>query len=303
MDVRQLQTLVAVADTGSFAGAARIVHLTASAVSQQIQSLEGELGVLLFDRTKRPPQLNAKGEEVVRAARGVVQILAETRMAISGRRTSGVLKIGAIRTVSMRLVPVAFARMRAHYPDLSFDLRVDTSETLMLDVSAGRLDAAVVAEQVGVPAGLSWTPVLTEPLVLVAPPEMAGRSELSLLRELPFIRYETEVPLARQIETELSRLGVAPRQIAVANTMPSIVGCVQAGLGVAVIPKIALVDAPPGSLYCPPLGNGTVTRRLGVIQRQVSSRSQVLASMRRVLSEGALELGLEAPAPDSATGQ
>lgn len=231
MDVRQLQTLLAVADTGSFAGAARIVHLTASAVSQQIQALEGELGVLLFDRRKRPPQLNSKGEEVVRAARSVVQIMAETRMAISGGRMSGVLKIGAIRTVSMRLVPLALARMRAIYPDLSFDLTVGMSEKLTVDVSAGRLDAAVVAEQVGVPAGLSWTPVLTEPLVLVAPPETAGRSELSLLRELPFIRYQTEVPLARQIETELSRLGVVPQQIAVANTMPSIVGCVQAGRG------------------------------------------------------------------------
>lgn len=197
---------------------------------------------------------------------------------------SGVLKIGAIRTVSTRLVPLAFARMRALYPDLSFDLTVGMSEKLTADVSAGRLDAAVVAEQVGVPAGLSWTPVLAEPLVLVAPPGTAGRSEVSLLRELPFIRYETEVPLARQIETELSRLGVVPRQIAVANTMPSIVGCVQAGLGVAVIPKIALVDAPPGSLYCPPFGEGAVTRRLGVIQRQVSSRSHVLASMHRALS-------------------
>ncbi len=292
MDLRQLQTLVAVADTGSFAAAARVVHLTSSAVSQQIQALEGELGVTLFDRTKRPPRINAKGEELLRAARSVVRTMTEARMAISGGRTAGVLKIGAIRTVSMRLVPQAFAAMWALYPDLSFDLTVGMSETLMSDVAAGRLDAAVVAEHVGVPASLSWTPVLSEPLVLVGPPGSEGRSELSLLRDLPFIRYETTVPLARQIETELSRLGVAAQEIAVTNTMPSVIGLVQAGLGVAIVPKIAFLDAAPGTLVCRPFCEGAITRRLGLVQRQVSSRVEVLTGLRRVLTERARDLGV-----------
>jgi DNA-binding transcriptional LysR family regulator len=292
MDIRQLQTLVAVADTGSFAAAARVVHLTSSAVSQQIQALEGELGVTLFDRSKRPPQINAKGEEMLRAARTVVRTMTEARMTISGGRTAGVLKIGAIRTVSMQLVPKGFAAMSALYPDLSFDLTVGMSETLMSDVAAGRLDAAVVAEHVGVPASLSWTPVLSEPLVLVGPPGFEGRSELSLLHDLPFIRYETTVPLARQIETELSRLGVAAQEIAVTNTMPSVVGLVQAGLGVAIVPKIAFLDAAPGTLVCRPFCDGAITRRLGLVQRQVSSRVEVLTVFRRVLTERAQELGL-----------
>lgn len=295
MDTRQLQTLVAVADTGSFASAARLVNLTASAVSQQIQALEGEIGAILFDRTKRPPQINAKGEELVRAARSVVQTMTEARIAISGGRTAGVLKIGAVRTVSMRLVPQAFVDMWALYPDLSFDLKVGMSEELMADVAAGRLDAALVAEHVGVPASLSWTPVLSEPLVLVAPPNAGGRSELSMLRDLPFIRYETGVPLARQIETELSRLGVTLRAIVVTNTMPSVVGMVQAGLGVAIIPKIAFLDAQPGSLFCRPFCNDAIVRRLGLVQRQVSSRSEVLAGLRSVLYRRANDIGLAAP--------
>lgn len=295
MDMRQLQTLVAVADTGSFAGAARVVHLTASAVSQQIQALEGELGTALFDRRKRPAQLNAKGEEILRAARSVTQVIAEARLAVSGGRTSGMLKIGAIRTVSRQLVPLALLRMHALYPDLTFNLTVGLSEKLMLDVSAGRLDAAVVAEQVGVPPGLSWTPVLTEPLVLAAPPGSAGRSAASLLREMPFIRYETSVPLARQIETELSRLGIAPREIMVCTTMPAIVGCVQAGLGVAVVPEIALADAAEGSVHACPIGDDGVARRLGIVRRQVSSRSDVLSEMRRALSRCAAGLGLQVP--------
>ncbi|MBS1302650.1 LysR family transcriptional regulator [Loktanella sp. SALINAS62] len=294
MDTRQLQTLIAVADTGSFASAARLVNLTASAVSQQIQTLEIDIGVSLFDRNKRPPQMNAHGEELVRAARTVMQTIVETRMNISGRRTAGVLKIGAIRTVSMRLVPLALADMAALYTDLSFDLTVGISQSLTADVAAGRLDAALVAEHVGVPAGLSWTPVLSEPLVLVAPAHATGQTELSLLKNLPFIRYETDVPLARQIATELSRLGVSPREIAVANTMPSVVGMVQAGLGFAIIPQIAFLDAAPSSLYCIQFRNGAITRRVGLVQRQVSSRSEVLQELRNILSQRTYKIGPKA---------
>lgn len=295
MDFRQIQTIVAVADTGSFAASAHIVNLTPSAVSQQIQALEAELGVELFDRSRRPSVLNAKGEEVVRAARQMLQIMTETRAAISGGRTMGVLKIGAIRTVSTRLVPLAFVAMRARYPDLSFYLSVGMSRSLMADVAAGRLDAAVVAEHVGVPTGLAWSPVYSEPLLLVAPARWQGASERELFAALPFIRYETDVPLARQIDTELSRLGVVAREIAVIDTMPSVVGSVLAGLGVAVMPKIAVGDAPPGSFYTQPFGGTTITRRIGIVQRQVSQRSDVLSYMRRNLTEGAAGFGLERP--------
>jgi DNA-binding transcriptional LysR family regulator len=292
MDIRQLQTLVAVADTGSFSAAAAVVNLTPSAVGQQIQALEGEMGVLLFDRNTRPRRLNAKGEELLRAARQVVQTMTEARLAISGGRTAGMLNFGAIRTVSMHLVPRAFAEMRAVFPDLTFELTVGMSERLMADVAAGRLDAALVAENVGVPASLSWTPVLTEPLVLIAPPSESWRSDRSLLGDLPFVRYATEVPLSRQIETELAALSITPRDIVATNTMPSVIGMVQAGLGVAIVPKIALLTAGADSVHARPFCNGAITRRVGLVQRTVSSRSEVLARLRRALRHVAELSGL-----------
>lgn len=285
MDIRQLQTVIAVADTGSLAGAAGVVNLTPSAVSQQIQALEGELGVGLFDRKKRPLQLNAKGEEFVRAARGIVRTMTETRMIISGGRIAGVLKFGAIRTVSTHMVPEAFVQMRDSFPDLSYDMTVDISERLLSDVAAGRLDAALVAEHVGVPPGLVWSPILTEPLVIIAPPGTEGRSDIALLRDLPFIRYATSVPLARQIETELSRMSIAARDIGVTNTMPAVVGMVQAGLGVAIVPRIAINNLRSGSLHWRPYCDGKITRCVGLVQRQVSSRSKVLAQLHAVLLE------------------
>lgn len=294
MDLRQLQTIVAIADAGSLAGAAAIVNLTPSAVSQQIQALEAHIGVELIDRKKRPRQLNARGQEVVRTARDVVQKMTEVQMVVSGRKTAGVLKFGAIRTVSMQLVPSAFAKMRPLYPDLSFELTVGMSQTLMSDVAAGRLDAAMVAEHLGVPSGLTWSTVLTEPLVLLAPAKERSRSELSLLRDLPFIRYETDVPLARQIETELSRLNITPKQIVVTNTMPSVVGMVEAGLGVSIVPKIVTLDMRADKLFTIPFCDDAIYRQIGLVQRQVSSRSAVLADLQDALTEHAALFGLHA---------
>ncbi|MCE0504082.1 MULTISPECIES: LysR family transcriptional regulator [unclassified Roseivivax] len=292
MDIRQLETLVAVAETGSFAGAARIVNLTASAVSQQIQALEGELGVPLFDRRTRPPQLTARGEEMLRGARNIVQIMTETRRTITGGRTSGVLKLGAIRTVSLWLAPRAFRAMREQFPKLSLDLRVGVSEALMADVSAGRLDAALVAEHVGVPPDLIWTPVLTEPLMLIAPPDAEGADERALIGAYPFIHYATDVPLARQIDTELSRLGVRREPVAVINTMPTIVSFVQVGLGIAVVPKLAILNVPEESLQIRPFGQGAITRRIGLVRREVSARSVVLGAMQDTLVATAEAHGL-----------
>ena len=294
MDLRQLQTLIAVADTGSFAGAASRMNLTPSAIGQQIQSLEGEFGASLFDRRTRPRRLTAKGEELVRAARTVVQTMTEAKLAIAGGRTAGLLKFGAIRTVSMRLVPDAFARMRGLYGDLTFQLTVGMSDSLMADVAAGHLDAALVAEHVGVPSSLTWSPVLQEPLVIAAPPDQAFRSDTSLLKDLPFIRYLTDVPLARQIETELSGLSVVPKDIVVANTMPAVVGMVQAGLGVAIVPRIALLHIQPDSVHQRAFCDGAVSRRLGLVQRQVSSRSEVLAQLRDAFSAMARAHGVAA---------
>jgi len=285
MDTRQLQTLLAVADTGSFAAAAAVVNLTPSAVSQQIQALEVELGASLFDRTHRPPLLNSKGMEVLQSARTILQVVTETRRAISGGQIRGTLNLGSIRTASMMLIPQALAQMQTVYPELSFDWRVGLSETLMSDVVAGRLDTAIVAEHVGVPPGLTWTPFLSEPLLLIGPPNTSGMEYEQLIAEQPFIRYTTNVPLSRQIDTELSRLGVVPRKIAEINTVPAIISCVYAGLGIAVVPRITLLEPTAAQLVSHIFGTPPIYRRLGVVQRQTSAHSEVIRRLVETLSE------------------
>lgn len=222
----------------------------------------------------------------MRAVRIAVETMAKAWLAISGRRTAGVVKIGAIRTVSTRLVPAAFAALTARFPDLAFELSVGGSERLMSDVAAGRLDAALVADHVGVPTCLAWSQVLTEPLFLIAPPAEAWRDDRAPLSEVAFVRHATDVPLARQIDTDLSGLSLAPRDVVVANTMPAVVAMVAAGLGVAIVPRIAALALASGTAHRCLFRDGAITCRIGLVQRQVASRTRLLARLCDALCAG-----------------
>lgn len=284
MDTRQLETLLAIVEQGTFAKAAQVVNLTASAVSQQIATLEQELGTTLFDRSTRPPTLNAQGAQLLQAAKNIVQIMDDTRAAISGASVTGTLNVGSVRTAAHALLPRALADLSRDYAGLKFLLHVGFSEGLMNDVVSGRLDVAVVVEHVGVPASLRWTPFVREPLVWIAPPGTAPLPEAFWLEAQPFIRYTSSVPLANQINTELARLGLSPREIAAVDTIPAVVECVKAGLGVAVVPLTALVGSERNELPWLPFGNPPISRQIGTVQRMTSSRSELIAALHAGLT-------------------
>lgn len=290
MDTRQLETFLAVVQQGGFAAAARAVNLTPSAVSQQISALEAELKADLFDRSRRPPVLTTKGAEVLNSARAILRIVTETKSTLTGGDVRGTLAIGTLRTGGSSIVPRALADLSAAYPGLAFRMRIGMSEDLMEEVASGQLDAALVADHVAVPPSLRWTPVMSEPLVVVMPPGVAGKTLEQLVRHVPYIRYRTRVPLARQIDTEMARTGVMPKQVVSVNTMTAVVGCVRAGLGFAVIPQVALQDALTASLGWFPFGTPPLSRSLGVVQRPDSRRSDVLATLTDALRRAGLPL-------------
>lgn len=259
--------------------------MTASAVSQQISSLEVELGADLFDRSKRPPVLTTRGAEVLVAARRILRIVTETKTSISGGEVRGTLALGTLRTGGGYIVPNALARLRSVYPELTYRLRISMSEELMAEVASGQLDAALVADHVAVPAGLRWTPVVSEPLVVLTPPGVPSDSLEELIREVAYIQYRTRVPLARQIDTEMARLGVSPREIISVNTMTAVTGCVEAGLGFAIIPYTAMQNALAADLGWFPFGSPPLRRQLGVVQRRDSGRADILHTLTEALRQ------------------
>jgi DNA-binding transcriptional LysR family regulator len=282
MDTRQLKTLLAIAESGSFSKAADVVHLTVSAVSQQIQALEQEVGAQFFDRSSRPPRLTAAGQQMVEAARDLVRTAENAIDAVSGRRVVGALAIGSVRTSAMSLLPRAIVQFRADHPGLRIKLRVSMSETLLQDVLAGRLDAAMVAEHGDFPPHLRWRPFLREPLFLVAPPGAPHLSAEEFLARYPYVRFRSNVPLAHMIDLELARLDVSLNEVAEIDTISAIVSCVANGLGVSVVPQVAIEDcALP--LVSTPFGSPQLYRQIGLVERQNGARAMLISELHHRL--------------------
>ncbi|NDV00492.1 LysR family transcriptional regulator [Pseudoroseicyclus tamaricis] len=300
MDTRQLKTLSAIATHGTFAMAADVVGLTPSAVSQQIHALEQELGVKLFDRTSRPPKLTAPGSQVLELARQILLLEDDTKTALRGDQMAGTLMIGSVRSSALNLLPTALVHMRERYPRLKTSLRISLSSTLIADVASGRLDAAVVAEHMGMPNALRWSPFLREPLWLIAPEGTEDRDILRLLNTRPYVRFKSAVPLANLIDTELSRLGVVTQDVAEIDTVSSIVTCVRQGLGISVVPHVALAGPEDAGLIRLPFGTPQATRQIGIVERTSSPRAEIISRLHEVLAELSGEHGLPRVGPEGA---
>ncbi|MAZ15032.1 MAG: LysR family transcriptional regulator [Ahrensia sp.] len=296
MDTRQLKTLLAIQSHGTFAQAADVVGLTPSAVSQQVHALEDELRVTIFDRSSRPPRTTPEGLQVIEMARDILRREEDTKASLRGDQIAGTLMLGSVRTSALNLLPRALVQMRQRYPDLKPNLRVSLSSPLIADVAGGRLDAAIVAEHLGIPDTLRWSPFLREPLMLIAPSEIKVSDPIEMLNTSPYIRFRSPVPLANLIDTELSRLGVVTNDVAEIDTIGSIVTCVRQGLGISVVPHVALQEPEDQNITRLPFGNPQVNRQVGIIERTAAPRAEIIARLHAVLAELCGEHGVNRPA-------
>lgn len=285
MDTRQLRSLMTIVAQGTFAKAAEVVNLTPSAVSQQIQTLEQELNVVLFERSSRPPKLTPHGMQVLEMAQEIMRLAEDTKASLRGDRIAGTLMLGSVRSSAMDLLPAVIVQMQERFPLLKMNLRVALSASLISDVASGRLDAAMVAEHASIPSTLRWSPFIREPLWLVAPAGTEVRDQRDMMATLPFIRFRSAVPLANIIDTEISRQGVATNDIAEIDTIGAIVTCVRHGMGISVVPQVALLEPSNSHLVKIPFGEPQVTRQIGIVERITSPRGEVIARLHEVLAQ------------------
>jgi DNA-binding transcriptional LysR family regulator len=282
MDIRQLKTFIAIAEHGTFAKAADAIGLTPSAVSQQIQALESEVRTALFDRSTRPITLNSHGLQMLEAAHNLVRSADDVIDAISGRAIGGTFTVGSVRSSAISLLPRAIVALKTDYPSLKIKLHVGNTDELLNDVVSGRLDSAMVAEYSGFPSSVRWSPFIQEPLFAIAPPGTPRLSAPEMLSQLPFVKLQSRFRLAQLIETELAKSGIVTNVIAEIDVMAAIVACVVHGLGVSVVPHIALQEA-PDAVISAPFGDPQVYRQIGLIERRTSTRAAVIDRLHQHL--------------------
>ncbi len=241
MHLAVLKTLVAIAEHGSFAAAARSLDLSQSAVSLHVQTLEAEIGRPLFDRSARPPILTEAGTTTVARAKDILALADELRANRGADgEVQGRLQLGAVGSTLTGLLPLALSALRANHPGLHLEIVSGISSQLLGMVQRRRLDAAVISDYDEAERTMEWRPFLRERLVLIAPPETGadtGSGDVQrLVRTYPFIRYNPSASVGRVIDRAIQRLRLEPRESMRLDWLEAIEAMVANGHGVAIVP-------------------------------------------------------------------
>lgn len=181
MDLYQLRTFVAAADTRSFSGAARRLSLSQSAVSRQIEALEDSFGLPLFTRGSRSAELTEAGERLLAYAQDILQQASEAQEALRELREleAGELVVGATTTPARYLVAPAMVQFAQQHPRVTLRLVVGRVEEIAHALSEGSVHLALISGPV-VPPNLFLEPCMGDRLVLIAPPghPLVGRADV-----------------------------------------------------------------------------------------------------------------------------
>ncbi len=274
--LRELETFVAIADFGTFAAAGEAVGLTQSAISLQIKSLESVLDAELFDRSKRPPIMNARGQKLVRQARDILNQCRSLKDAAHDSPIGGALHIGVIPTVMSGVLPQTLATLRKSHPQLRIKLVSGLSSQLVAEVNKGRLDAAIISEPAQLGRGMSWHAFAEEPLVLIAPHDAEGISDRDILARYPFIQFLPETYAGQQIYALLQDRGIRVNPLMKLDSLESIAQMVSSGLGVSIVPQRTITQPFPADIQVIPFGAEPVKRIVGVIERGASSKHELI---------------------------
>jgi DNA-binding transcriptional LysR family regulator len=252
MDVRQLSYFVAVAEEQQFTRAAIRVSVAQPAISHQIRRLEAELGEQLFHRDARAARLTEAGEQLLPHARAAIAALDRGRDAVASLHglLRGTLRVGVLRAPLDRRIYAAVGAFHRAHPAVEIILREQHNEELLDALAGGHTDAAIVGiTGEPLPPHVDSRVIASEPLVLAVPPDhpLARRATIAFarLREHPLVTLARGTGLRAVLDSTCRRAGFTPRITAEASELASLVELAAEGLGVALLPRSALVDAEP----------------------------------------------------------
>ncbi len=284
MGVRRLKTLIAIAERGTFARAARSVSLTPAAVSQQMKALEEELGVTLFDRSKRPPELNPAGYALVPKARDLIIRYEALKPALGGvMDIVENLTVGTVPTTITGVMPRALKALQKNYDNLHIRIYPGLSDDLYAQVDRGFLDAAVMTEPPTIHDHLLWRPFTEEPLVVLTARDTPSNDAREVLETQPFIRFARKAWVGKAIDQWLRDNHIRVNEKMELDTLEAIAAMVVNNLGVSIVPMNCCSMPEDRYLKSIPLGDSAKPRVLGVLSREDSARQKLVNLLWRQL--------------------
>lgn len=236
MDIRDLQIFLAVASEGSITRAAEKLEYVQSSISIRIQQLESELKTELFHRQRQGVRLTTSGEVLKSYAEKILFLAQEAERVVTDHSIPrGPLRIGSLETTAAIRLPSILAEYHSAFPDVDLSLRTGSTDELVNLVLKYELDGAFVAAPVE-NVDLESTEVGTEELVLVSSGRFPSVDTWEDIRNFVLLVFRPGCSYRRKLEDWLHWEGIIPAKIMEFGTIDGIVGCVQAGLGVSLLP-------------------------------------------------------------------
>ncbi|MFB5673355.1 LysR family transcriptional regulator [Paenibacillus terreus] len=289
MELRQLQYFVKVAQKEHVTQAAEELHVAQSAVSRQIHQLEEELGVHLFMQKGRNLQLTPVGQLFCKRVESIMKDLDRAVMEVHEflDPENGEIRIGFPHSLGIHLIPSVVAEFRNRYPNVKFRFKQGMYPTLIRDVLSGEIDLAFVSpfphshEQIG------GDIVLTEELQAILPPNhpLAGEKSIRLeqLKDEKFILFGSGYSLRPIVWDACIQAGFTPHVSFEGEETDTIRGLVAAGMGVSLLPEMALFQTNRLEPAKVKISEPKVTRTIGLIHRTDDKLPLVAQSFRKFL--------------------
>ena len=286
--IADLRAFVTVGELQSFAAAAKALHLSQPALSRRISHLEDLLGVRLFDRTTRSVGLTLLGGRFLGEMRGLVEDLDRSVLSLrdAADLEAGDVTIGCVFSAVHHFLPPVIRAFREKHPQVLVCIIEEGADEVLASVKHGEADLAVNYIGMQDPE-IEFAPLLKEPYVLACP----ANHPLARRRS---VRWEelAQQPLARVshasrnrlfIDQALAELPPLPRPTIEVRHVSTLIGLVESGLGLAVVPKLTL-PLKPAAVVGVKLDKPVVNRTLAIIRRRGRSLSPAATAFARLLT-------------------
>ncbi|KRE14434.1 LysR family transcriptional regulator [Bosea sp. Root483D1] len=290
---KQLRYFEALARHSHFGRAAEACAISQPALSQQIKALEEELGAELFERDRRQLRLTSFGEEIALRAKDILRALDELEGYARASQDGLVarLRIGVIPTVAPYLLPGLIGDLNRLHGGLDLNVRETLTPKLVQELNEGRLDMAIVALPVSEPS-LTEVALFTERFVLVRPREDEGKPapDREALREMRLLLLEEGHCFREQALSfcNAKPRAVQSRDLLDASSLSTLVQMVDAGLGVTLIPEMAVaVETRSASVSITYFREPEPSRTIGMVWRKTSPLAKQLLQIAELVRQSA----------------
>ncbi|MBA3297347.1 MAG: LysR family transcriptional regulator [Acidobacteria bacterium] len=291
MDLRQLDVLRAVAETGSFTKAGQRLHLSQSAVSRQILLLEQELNEQLFLRLGRKISITPAGTILLGLSHRMSEDLERTRASIleSQNVVSGTLRLVGGMTVCLYVFPALLKAFRREHPGVEVKLTPGATPRLIRQLRSGTADLGLLTLPVDDPTLVS-VPVMREELLLVtAATHPLARKKVVTPRDLvgqSFVLFESGSGTRRTIDAFFLKEQIAPTVVTETENVEIIKALVEVGMGITIIPYQAVArEVRAGHLFCARIVGQQLVRETGWVHLRVDRVPRAVQEMMRTLEQ------------------